>query len=273
MTTWQEIIQRYHIKYSNQIAKTASPLRDLFQITCIDYIKIHQTGKFSYLTTRPDCAEYYASEQLYLSDPYFRHPSTHQAGFFPMESLGSNEFKANNHKVSNQFNLHFPLILSKKSEDFVEFFGFAGENPTALQSLFLYNPPLFSLFATHFKKELSSLLRKLDEESYSLIELQGDSFYEGVAPPCAIAEKSLHAYLIALGKQKEVRLASSLTPRERDCLKLLIHGNSAKDSAMQLHLSPRTIESYLENIKNKLCCSSKRELFSIAANFVDLGLL
>lgn len=273
MTTWQEIIHHYHIKYHNQIAKTADPLNNYFHITCVDYIKIDNAGKFSYLCTHPECAQYYASEQLFYSDPYFRHPSTHRTGIFTMESIGSSEFKKNNRKVSDQFNLHFPLILSEKTSDSVELFCFSGENPDALLTLYLHYSPLLKLFATHFKKKLSKLLHEMEEASFSLIDLQGDHFYEGIEQTPTINTESLHAYLIALGKKREIEQASSLSPRERDCLKLLIHGHSAKDSATELHLSPRTVESYLENIKNKLSCSNKRELFSIATNLSSLGLL
>ncbi len=273
MATWQEIIQRYHIRHHNQIAKTAAPLRHHFHITCIDYIKIDNGGKFSYLCTRPECSEYYAAEGLYMADPYFRHPSLHRSGLFNIDSVGSNEFKKNNRKVSDQFNLYFPLILSKKTADSVEFFCFAGETPDALQSLYLHHAPLLKLFGSYFKQELKAILRQMDEESISLAELLGEAFYEGVEPSHAIGEEALHTTLIALGKTKDVEMAASLSPRERDCLRLLIHGNSAKDSALELDLSPRTIESYLENIKNKLCCCSKRELFSIGSDFADLGLL
>lgn len=273
MTTWQEIIQRYHIKHHYQIAKTASPLQNHFRITCVDYIKIHNSGKFCYLCSHPECAEYYAAEELFYTDPYFRHPSTHRAGIFTIESLGSSEFKNNNLKISNKFNLHLPLILSEKTEDSIEFFCFAGENPDALQTLYLHHLTLLKLFAVHFKKELSRVLQEMSEESFSLIDLQGDFFYEGVKHSHSIDNQSLHDYLIALGKKREVQQSSSLSPRERDCLKHLIHGKSAKDSAMELQLSPRTVESYLENIKNKLGCNSKRELLFIAVDFADLGLL
>lgn len=58
--------------------------------------------------------------------------------------------------------------------------------------------------------------------------------------------------------------ASRLSERERDCLKLLLQGKTAKDSAAILFVSARTIEYYFENLKNKLDASSKKEVFAIA---------
>lgn len=51
-----------------------------------------------------------------------------------------------------------------------------------------------------------------------------------------------------------------LSRREKQCANLLIRGKTAKEIAAQLNLSHRTIEFYIENIKNKLHVSTKSEL-------------
>jgi DNA-binding CsgD family transcriptional regulator len=51
-----------------------------------------------------------------------------------------------------------------------------------------------------------------------------------------------------------------LTNRERECVFLLIRGQSAKEIGTLLSLSKRTIESYIENIKNKMNCKNKAEI-------------
>lgn len=56
----------------------------------------------------------------------------------------------------------------------------------------------------------------------------------------------------------------SLSERETECFFYLLRGHSAKAVGTKLNLSVRTIESYLENIKNKLSCSSKTELIEKA---------
>jgi DNA-binding CsgD family transcriptional regulator len=56
---------------------------------------------------------------------------------------------------------------------------------------------------------------------------------------------------------------NSLTPlsdREIDCLKLLIQGHTSKTISKELEISKRTVETYIENIKNKLSCDSKSEI-------------
>ncbi|WP_232051862.1 response regulator transcription factor [Aquicella siphonis] len=51
-----------------------------------------------------------------------------------------------------------------------------------------------------------------------------------------------------------------LTKRECECVFLLVRGKTAKEMADLLLLSKRIIESYIENIKNKMNCQNKAEL-------------
>lgn len=59
----------------------------------------------------------------------------------------------------------------------------------------------------------------------------------------------------------------NLSEREKDCLRYLIEGKTAKETACLLNLSHRTIEYYFENLKDKLNCVTKRELIKIARLF------
>lgn len=58
--------------------------------------------------------------------------------------------------------------------------------------------------------------------------------------------------------------ASSLSHRERECVRYLSHGLTAKQIARVLKLSPRTVEFYIENAKKKLVCHNRIELIAKA---------
>jgi DNA-binding CsgD family transcriptional regulator len=51
-----------------------------------------------------------------------------------------------------------------------------------------------------------------------------------------------------------------LTERECECIFLMLRGKMAKEIAAFLSLSKRTVESYIENIKNKMNCRNKTEI-------------
>lgn len=58
-----------------------------------------------------------------------------------------------------------------------------------------------------------------------------------------------------------------LTGREVEVFKRILLGYSAKQMAQPLKLSPKTVEGYIENIKNKLQAKSRGEIISTAIQF------
>lgn len=61
---------------------------------------------------------------------------------------------------------------------------------------------------------------------------------------------------------------TALTARQAECMYFLIRGKSAKEIGRILTLSSRTIETYLENLKDKLKCQGTAELIEMA---IDSG--
>lgn len=62
---------------------------------------------------------------------------------------------------------------------------------------------------------------------------------------------------LSMPSQHEI---NRLTTRELQCIDYLLQGLNNKNIAIKLHLSTRTVEAYIENIKEKLCCRNKIEL-------------
>ena len=65
----------------------------------------------------------------------------------------------------------------------------------------------------------------------------------------------------------------SLTPREFEVLRLLVHGESAHDIASSMHLSPKTVLNYLTLIRQKLDADNDFKLMHLAARLgvVEFG--
>jgi DNA-binding NarL/FixJ family response regulator len=64
--------------------------------------------------------------------------------------------------------------------------------------------------------------------------------------------------------------ANNLTPREREIVQLLAEGNSGKEIAQRLSLSPSTVESYRKQIMAKLDLHSVVDLtrYAIREGFI-----
>lgn len=91
--------------------------------------------------------------------------------------------------------------------------------------------------------------------------------------PQAFLEGAKNDPITLFGLEGYRKQVDALSDRERECLQQLLLGKTATEIGQALHLSPRTVESYLENLKEKLSCHSKRELFSRAQLLSKLKLL
>lgn len=275
MLTWKEIVQNYIVKHSDRIKKTTSPLRDHFGINYFTYHRIDNEGKYTVLVDRPDYAEHYVNEKFFLHDPYLGQPQTYQAGLSFAEKYESAEFKKTIIEAGKEFlNSDNMVMLIEQRENGVEFFGFAANSKkSALSQVCLNHPQLLKSFAVHFKHELKGILNQMSAEANSLLELKGENYFCTKPIHPEIKEMSRMAYLEDLGLKEEVEKAQRLSRRERECLKLLIEGKSAKETAVRLGLSRRTVESYFENIKDKCSCWCKQELFDLSKKLDQLGLL
>lgn len=58
----------------------------------------------------------------------------------------------------------------------------------------------------------------------------------------------------------------NLSPRQQECLFYLLRGMSDKEIASKLNLSPRTVESYIHEIKNKMQCRTRVEVIEKSLN-------
>ncbi|MCK4870852.1 MAG: helix-turn-helix transcriptional regulator [Gammaproteobacteria bacterium] len=54
--------------------------------------------------------------------------------------------------------------------------------------------------------------------------------------------------------------------REAECMVKFLQGMTMRDTAEALELSPRTVEFYVKNMRQKVGCRTKSELINIVAN-------
>lgn len=272
MLSWKEIIQDYIIKHSDRIRKTTAPMRDHFGLKYFSYHRIEDSGKYTVLVDRPDWAECYVREQLYLNDPYLRHPSVYQSGLCLIESNGSEEYKEQILKVGKEtLAVDVGIILIQKGKGFVEFFAFSGNKiDSCLDKLYLNHPHILKTFSAHFRKEMGTVLAKMQDENCNLINLKGDQFSCDEPIHLELPSEKILEYYRDLGLSGQFE---KLSPREKQCMKLLAEDKSAKETAALLGLQTRSVEFYFENIKNKLSCSSKVELHQIARTLNQMQLL
>jgi DNA-binding CsgD family transcriptional regulator len=86
--------------------------------------------------------------------------------------------------------------------------------------------------------------------------------FEKEMRPFDVSEKNKAAFLQRLATMPQLKFVEDavLSTVEKECLYYYLHGSSAKETALILKLSPRTVETYLAEVKQKLQCHTKNEL-------------
>jgi DNA-binding CsgD family transcriptional regulator len=120
----------------------------------------------------------------------------------------------------------------------------------------LYDSLVFGLYRLENRKVAEVwIIQEFKTPSY--IELNQD--FAKHMKPYELSQKSKHEFLQRLNL-KVIEQGLRLSEIEKDCLYYYFHGFSAKETAAEMQISPRTVETYLANIKERLACSTKREL-------------
>jgi Response regulator containing a CheY-like receiver domain and an HTH DNA-binding domain len=120
---------------------------------------------------------------------------------------------------------------------------------------------------THLLEEISRL-KKLGLKT----ELLGNKAQE--SRPLAIkrpSRKSLNQPSPMTYRLGEEEHTVYFTRREAECMILLLRGTTVNNIAKKLGLSPRTVEYYIKNMKNKVGCRTKFELVELvyASDFIN----
>lgn len=275
MLTWNEIVQKYTVNPSDKIKKITSPLTDHLRIAEFFYVRINHLGQLVWMGNNPACSEYYVERKYFIEDPCMKHPNFWQSGYSLLGTVAPESFRNTFMAEANDlFHYGSWIMLSIKELDSVELFGFVGEKESPFEKVYLNHPNLLKTFAKFFKSEMHSIICEMEEDGISLVDLKGKDFHQE-APSIfpTMDSKTYQAFLEDCGMRSLLKKVAQLSKRERQCLKMLLLGKSAKESANELNLSYRTVEFYLENIKNKLNCNGKRELCMIGRDFENLGLL
>ncbi len=157
------------------------------------------------------------------------------------------------------------MLLTSKAKGILQGFSFGLSKHDKNYTLFTNEVPLLKRFCKEFEARAERFLQKL--EPVDVRQFIGSAFYKR-QDWFSLDENKRKNLLVRLNFK-----VPDLSPREKEILSLYLQGETARSIAERLYLSSRTVESYLENIKNKLNCYQKTELIKRAQELQDYGLL
>jgi DNA-binding CsgD family transcriptional regulator len=263
------IIPVEKISFSNHLFVTsaqdvitiAKPLIK-FGITHFAYQKLHKDGSVELLGTHAGFTEKFIKEKLY-QNTFVGDVDKYISCYALWRDINCPEITA---LAGGGFNIGNGLIITKRSENFCEFFYFAStpENHQ-INSFYINNIDSLEKFIIFFKESAKSILNT-GKQQRILYPAPGDttllisSDWKNKITPIKSTEIKLSNYI------ENESLDTPLTDRELECALFLKTGSSAKETAKLLAISPRTVEKHTDNIKEKLKCKTKLQLIATLQN-------
>lgn len=256
-----KILNFYSTKLSNQIKKLSEPLQAL-ELDGFWYSCIRDDGGFFQIGNRPDVAEVYFSNRLHVHNPFVCHPKNYHhnqaimTGGFP-----DGPFQRAQKVVGERLGFHNIFFIYKGCGAQKHGLHFSSSKPNLpLDTIFLRHSNLLSSFADYFLQQWQENSRFMDSFMIDIASDMGEKFYQ-LNPKI----QRLHDKAKTLSLVKEMGLldafAEALTAREEECAKEYLLGKTAGQIAAALGISRRTAEHHIENIKAKLGCTTKPQLF------------
>lgn len=268
----QELINNYTLKKSNKIVKIIEPLTRVSGITGFFYYTITSKGLFSTIASYPFWTEEYYAEKYYLNNPLLIHPLGLREGIHLPNLVRDEKYLEMLRLRQKKINADHSLVIINKKHNEAEGFGFfTGTQNSQIYHFYFNEQPILKSFIDYFKSEMKKDLNEMKRDPVNLALLKKQSFF----PPKideTISNLKRTLFFQSIGKKVDWLMSLSFSEREKDILKILKKGKTAKDIASLLHISHRTVEKILENIKNKLHCERRSEIFDRLSEMEQIGI-
>lgn len=234
-------------------------------------------GVFYQITNHPHVAEEYFSTDLYKSNPYIRHPDNFFDGQVAISRLLSQEEFLEQCSIIERLSICTSFIsYYKKKGTIANWFAFSsskrGVDPV---SLYLNYPELFHHYSDFFIDAWQEYQPRMEQYCLNMSQSIGLSYHTTESIDKDVLERQVREdFFKEIGLLKSANFSiSDFSKREIECIDSLLNGNTALITANNLNLSDRTVQHYIENIKNKVGCHSKAELLNCLSEMRKIKLL
>ena len=239
---------------------------DNFHINHVTYIKRYHDGTRVGLANKPQWIEDYYNLSLYKSSLFETAEKTpHHSDF----GVWIGEYDLDVYQHGKDFyNTYHSITISEPVNDGCEFYLFSCPKEHAAEIHYLsnhmeilYHFILFikdrgrKLFSAASKNKIT--LPKISEREIPVDYIDADfALKMDAAAKQFLRMTPVHRFQFESDGIQGVHL----TQRELQCVSHLLDYKTALEIAELMNVSRRTIESYLDNVKNKLNCSNLKEL-------------
>lgn len=230
-----DILQYPYFSYDQVIDRLCEPLNKHADIRLFIFCRKYPNQERFMISTNKRLGVDYYSLEFYRYGLFNRRPHTYDSGFHMWDHLACDPHKIYEH-VRREHSLAHGLTIVQQHGDYCDFFMVATTPNNSQINNFYLN-----------KKEVFTRLMS--------------DFYETMAP--TLQELAHHKVAVPYRTDGDENFLITLSPRQQECALLMAEGLTSKEIAKILHLSYRTVEEYINILKEKFEAKNRTHLLGM----------
>ncbi len=274
MSEYDEMALNFSGKHNKKLKSLYSPLEQTFGINYFFYLHVSHDRKMSVLASNTELVQHYFDEKMHMVYPFLLNTQDVKTGMYVYDSVPGEDFQDTLNCLEKKYQVKHTCILARQDQQGYHLYGFTV--PPALKgntSLIINEATLLKKFIFHFENEMQETILDMKDQAIDLTEFDKETSKNRAAfklPEIYLGQSQRLNYLKKLDDFYSDNL--KFTSREVDIIKLFLEGKSAREISEQIHLSSRTVEHYVEGLKDKLCAYTKSELFEALNEMKQLNI-
>jgi DNA-binding CsgD family transcriptional regulator len=259
---------QYNQQNRQKIKYICEPLNNVFNISYFGYVRTFDDGSYLIVSNSPTYLESVACYDYSFNSSYFKSTPKQLSKYeshrliWPQGVRDGLIEKLQTQNIYNCFN------ITKENNGTLEvyFFGTDKDYPL-INDLYKNNFFILEEFISYFhkigqdlcdpsditKQGISPYLRKHYPQIMNIFELS-TPWEQEIIHFNSLLNTKLQEEIHSIAKR------NSLSPRELQCLMQLSIGKTAKEIALILNISPRTVETHIDKVRFKTTCNTQKEI-------------
>lgn len=263
----KQVDQHLALTDSNDILAICQPMRDHFGLKSLVYSREYRDGRQIILTTHPQWVSYYFEQGLYVESVLEKEIDNYVKGHLLWSQIPTHSPIL---QACYQYGIANGLTLVRPDHQlgYCEFY-FLGADPKHREfaQVCTNNMDLLDQFTDHFRYYANELIERSAANPIQVMDKYQTNRMSVIDIPCYQNQSLRHQFLAELNQRGAVIVVDNtmvkLSKRETDIAKLLLTGITMKQIAERCFISPRTVETHVDHLKQKLNTSKKAELIGV----------
>jgi DNA-binding CsgD family transcriptional regulator len=259
-----EHIERYLEQLNiEQIKKICSPLKEHLGLTSFVYRKCYNDGTEINISNQPEWVKhFYTNKDLIQESTFDKHPDHYESGVVLWSQLKGHQTILEH---ARKFNIDHGITIIKKIPDGVElaYFGTTSNCPHVVGN-YINNIDLLERFILYFKEQASETINHAEQHriliphKFDITKPKDEdlkAMKANVSRDAFLKATTLHHFKFE-GQCKGLTFSGT----EIRIIEHLLKGMTSEETGKAISRSPRTVEDYLSQLREKLNVKTKSQL-------------